>query len=465
MIYLKTSIGVELRGEDLLICSLQSNFSGGAFTHFKRIPNYQLRNKDEVRKEIDFFFKSTRLSKDNIILGIPRRDYIVRHIDLPAEVADNLKQVVQYQVQSFEPTEEDKLNYDYTVLESDSAKKKITVLLVMIRKSLLDSHLQKLQRFGIRPVAVTGGSIALSNIFLQNRKDVKDKTYFLADLSPLGMELVALRSGNLVYSREATKDESQSWNSLFLDEIDEAIGKIRLGPNDTIEKIVLTGEQSERAQQEIASDIPDCALMKNVIRFDMPPENEARFQEAAAVLGLAYTGAMLRPPLKLNLLPDELRAHQARWAYIPAIILGIAIIALLIALGLRSIVQDQQMNKKLAEEIQMLQPQVNAVKAIQSQTDKYEKRIIFIEDLLRKQDMNLEVLQELTAILPPDTYLGVFNNRGGTILISGSSGSAPDLIPRLERSPLLKDVVQKGTIFKDSQTGKDKFSFEAKLER
>jgi len=38
-------------------------------------------------------------------------------------------------------------------------------------------------------------------------------------------------------------------------------------------------------------------------------------------------------------------------------------------------------------------------------------------------------------------------------------------MPKLEKSPILKDVVQKGSIFKDAATGKDRFSFEMKLEK
>ena len=79
--------------------------------------------------------------------------------------------------------------------------------------------------------------------------------------------------------------------------------------------------------------------------------------------------------------------------------------------------------------------------------------------------MNLELLQELTAQLPADTYLTVYQNRDGVIQLSGLSTSAPDLIPKLEKSALLKDVVQRGTVFRDVQTGKDRFNFEAKLER
>ena len=40
----------------------------------------------------------------------------------------------------------------------------------MVRKALLDNHLQFLLELGIRPVAVIGSSMGLSNIFLHGRK-------------------------------------------------------------------------------------------------------------------------------------------------------------------------------------------------------------------------------------------------------------------------------------------------------
>ena len=52
MIYLKTSIGIEIRGEDLLISSLQRNLAAGVFTRFGRIRNFRTRDRTEVRREI-----------------------------------------------------------------------------------------------------------------------------------------------------------------------------------------------------------------------------------------------------------------------------------------------------------------------------------------------------------------------------------------------------------------------------
>ena len=465
MIYLKTGIGVELRGEDMLISSLQSNFSGEVFTHFKRIANYRQRDKEDLRRELTQFFKSCGLAKDNIVLGIPRRDIILRQLDLPVEVADNLKQVIQYQVQSFEPTEEDRFYYDYAVLDTNGSKKRLAILLAMVRKSLLDDHLQLLLALGIRPTLVIGSSMALSNMFLRRRKDLRDKTFILADLTSSSMELLALHQGTLAYSREVPKENNQRWADLTLRELNEAASKIRLGPEDTLERIILAGETAEIAHTEIAAVIPDCELLKNTPDFEIPGESKFHIQEAASSLGLAYTGMTRHPSIKLNLLPEDLRIRQTRWAYVPAVILGLAVLTLLAALAFHRTFQNRALVRKLDQEIQALKGPVDRVQSLRGQTEALEGRIRAFEDRLRNKDMNLEILRELTNILPSDTYLTTYTYRDGTIQMGGSSASAPKLIAELEKSPLLKDVTQKGGIFKEPQTGKDRFSFEAKLEK
>ena len=465
MIYLKTSVGIELRGEDMLIASLQSNFSSGVFTHFKRIANYGQRDKESLRQEVLNFFKSTGLSRDNVVLGIPRKDIVLRYLDLPSEVADNLKQVIQYQVQSFEPTEEDKYYYDYSRLNGAGTSKRLSILLAMVKKSTLDDYLRLLRGFGIRPVAVAGSSMGLANIFLQNRKDLQDTTCILADLKSSSIEVLALSRGAFAYSREVPREGDQSWKDLLLREVDEATSKIRLAPDSSLEQIVLTGESSESAYAEIKAAIPDCKLMKTFIPGEVPGENKVHVQEAASTLGLAYSGMVRNPSVTVNLLPDALRIRQTRWAYVPAAILGLAVLALLVALGFHRIVQNRILLRNLDQQILSLKAPVEKAQARRNQADALEKRTRSIEDLLRSRDMNLEILRELTTILPPDTYLNTYSNRDGSIQIGGFSGSPYDLMPKLEKSPLLKDVVQRGSILRDTQTGKDRFSFEMKLEK
>ena len=464
MIYLKTSVGIEMRNEDLVISCLRSNFSKGVFTHFKRIPAYRTRDVEEVRKEIESYFNSQRLSRENIVLGIPRSDAVIRHLDLPREVEDNLKQVMLYQVQSFEPTEEEKFYFDYVASGAGQPGKRFQVLLVLIRKPVLDAHLAAMGALGIRPASVTLGSVALANLFLQKRTDAGGKTFLLADIRPGGFEILALRDASLIFTREAVKEEAKAWKDVLLQEFELAAGKIRLSPDETVEKIVLAGEESEIALNELRESIEECELIRSHVPVEIPVQNRAHLQEGATSVGLAFSGIVRRPMLVLNLLPSEQRLQRTRWAYVPTVLLGLIVLSLLVGLGLRQTIQERILARKLDQEINDLKGRVNRVQAIRAQAEALEKKIVFVEGLTRQADMNLEILQELTTLLPPDTFLSVYRNAECTIQISGSSSSL-DLIPKLERSPLLKSVQQRGTTYKDVQTGKERFTYEAKCER
>jgi general secretion pathway protein L len=464
VIYLKSSVGIEIRKDDLIITCLRSNFSAGVFTRFRRISNYKNRDIEEVKRELDSFFKEEQVNRENIVLGIPGADVILRYLDFPKEVEENLKQVVFYQVQSLEPSEEERFYFDYAPVRSNGNGKKIHVLLAMIKKATLDAHLEVLGELGIRPTMVTFGSIALANMFLGTQRDV-GKTYILADVQPDSVELLILRNGSLVYAHEAPPSAQLEGKALLLNELEVAVSKVRMDPEETIEGIFLAGEASEPLHQELRDELQDCDLMASRIRFEMPPKNRDSLQVAATSLGCAYSGLVRKPAMKLNLLPAELRLRQTRWAYVPAIILALLIAVLVTGLVSREMIQERIMIRELDEELSRLKSPVEKIQEIGSQAKALEEKIIFLEGLVHQRDMNLEILRELTEILPDDTYLTRYRNTDCRIEIVGLSPSAPDLLSKLEESPLLVDVEQKGTMFKDQRSGKDRFTLNLRCER
>lgn len=465
MIYIRNSVGVEIRGQDLVISCLQSNLSAGAFTHFRRIPQYRQRDNAEVRKDVDQFFRESRANRENIILGLPRGDVVVRYLDLPSEVSDNLKQVVSYQVQSYEPTEEEKYCYDFAPLKQGEGGKRIQVLLVMVKRAILDGHLLSLKNVGMRPSSVTVGSFGLANLFLQGQKSPNGSNTMIMDLAPDRVEVLALRGGRLLHTHEAGRAPEAGWRDLVIRELEVAAEAMKMGPEDSIDHLILAGEHAEAAREDLREAIPDCESVGKHVRLEMPAQNLSHLQEAAASVGLALGGLVRRPAIRLNLLPQEMRFRQTRWAYIPSMILGAIIVILLGALALRGTVQERYLVRKLQRETDTLKGRVESVQKLRAEMKKLEAETKYNQDLVRRRDMNLEALRELTAILPGDTFLSVYSNKDGTIQISGSSTAAPDLIPKLEKSPLFKDVQQRGQVFRDAQTGKDRFIFEMKLEK
>jgi Tfp pilus assembly PilM family ATPase/Tfp pilus assembly protein PilN len=464
MIYLKTSIGIEIGSADLTLASLQGNLSGETLSHFMHIPDFRNRDAAELRQDIQVFLKNNVLGKDAIVVGIPPGDVLLRQLDLPAEVMDNIKQVIQYQVQSFEPTEEDSYYYDYSFLGRSPKNRRVSILLVMVRKNVLDEYLQRLFDLGIQPAGVTCRSLALVNLFLHNRKNVQGKTHVLAHTASSRLELSILQNGIPVYTHEVAKGVNQSWKDLIMEETSDAASRIRLDAESSIESFILAGEDSEAALTELKETIGDCMLLKDAIAVKGNEQTAPYLQKAAGAIALAFTGLTRKHPVKINLIPAAFRFKQTRWAYATAAALGLIIIALLAGLLLHGRIQSRKMVEKLDNEIIQNKPKVDRVLELRTETEALANKIEYIEGLYRKQDRNLEVLEELTQILPSDTYLNSYVYRDGKVSIGGYSNSASDLILMLESSPLFKDVGQKGTTTRDQRTGKERFQIEATLE-
>jgi type IV pilus assembly protein PilM len=464
MIYLKTSIGIELGSADMTLASLQGNLSGETLSHFMHIPDFRNRDAAELRQEIQLFLKNNVLGKDSIVVGIPPGDVLLRQLDLPAEVTDNIKQVIQYQVQSFEPTEEESYYYDHTFLNRSSKSKRVSILLVMVRKSVLDGYLQKLFDLGIQPAAVTCRSLALVNLFLHNRKNIQGKTHVLAHTASSRLELSVLQNGMPVYTHEVAKGDNQSWKDLITEETGEAASRIRLGADSAIESFILAGEDSGAACAELKETIGDCMLFKDAVAVKGNEQTAPYIEKAAGAIALAFTGLTRRLPVKINLIPAAFRFKQTRWAYAAAAVLGLIIIALLAGLLFHGQIQSRKLVEKLDSEIIQNKPKLDTVLKLRTETDALAKKIEYIEGLYRKRDRNLEVLEELTQNLPSDTYLNSYTYRDGKVSIGGYSNSASDLTLMLESLPLFKDVGQRGTTTRDQRTGKERFQIEATLE-
>ena len=464
MIYLKTGVGIELRGDDILLAAVQSNFSKPAFTRFLRIEDYQRFVRADLRGEIDRFFRDNSLGRDSVALGVSRKDCVIRYLDLPLEVKNNLVEVVRYQVQAFEPTEEDGFYYDYIPLEGVPGQKRMTILLAMVRKSFLDKQLAMLNELGICPLIIACGSVGLANMYIAAQKDTKDKMFFLADAGKSGLELFAMRNGQLVYSREVSKNDDQNWGDLLLGEVSEAAARLRLGPDSVLEKIVLSGEASEAVYEEIRERISDCELIERSFPLTVDGTDRPLIQEAAAVCGLAFTAIESRPTVRLNLLPPALKRRRGRGGIAVATALGLIILLLMTGLWLIEPVRNNRQLAVLEAETQKLEGQVHLVRGLDAQGEQLETQRRQISALINDDDRNLDILRYLTEVFPEDTFLRVYTNNNGTITLNGESGSAADLISELEKSSLLMGVTQMGNITRTA-SGREAFQINARLRR
>jgi len=138
--------------------------------------------------------------------------------------------------------------------------------------------------------------------------------------------------------------------------------------------------------------------------------------------------------------------------------------------GMRVFFKYQDKLASVTEEIRKRKPEVEAVEKLQKQQEVYGKEISELEKIQSEEISKVEMLKELTRLLPPTVWIWNMKYNGKEIEISGFADSASDLISLLDKSPLFDKVEFLAPVTKERQIKpegaqeKERFKIKAKIE-
>jgi general secretion pathway protein L len=96
---------------------------------------------------------------DEVVLRLPRSSMLRRQVELPLAASENLREVIAIEMDRHTPFNAEEVYFDYRLLSKDTAKKRLTVDLVVATRTLTDRVLDRLRGWGIDPdrIDVEGG--------------------------------------------------------------------------------------------------------------------------------------------------------------------------------------------------------------------------------------------------------------------------------------------------------------------
>ena len=181
-------------------------------------------------------------------------------------------------------------------------------------------------------------------------------------------------------------------------------------------------------------------------------------------LGLPPTGvdiATTNGPLGINLLPEALRYRvinkQARLNWV----IGAVAIFMMIFVMAQSLWLREHQAKVLSEAIEDVRSQALAVQQIRKQIDDASEAAGFLQSRKIENGYKVEMLAELTRVLPEDTYLDRLSMHLGTTQMQGKSGNAQSLIELVNDSPYFENASFRGPTRLDNRSGKEIFDLTA----
>lgn len=167
--------------------------------------------------------------------------------------------------------------------------------------------------------------------------------------------------------------------------------------------------------------------------------------------------------LSVNLLPEEYRNNfNQQTDHMTLFLASFVFLLFLVVLYLPITHQNQQL-EKLEDEMLQNRNIASEVQQLKDQKQKMIEQISFLENKLKDTLNTVELLNEVTEIIPDDTWLTRLIIKNGELQIQGESSNASSLIQIVESSERFSGAEFKSPLTQNKGSRKDEFHLSARL--
>ena len=132
------------------------------------IQNNMVADRDVVVKAIQSLMQNNGVKATQVVSAVPGRVAIIKKIQLPAQREEELEANVEFQASQVIPDTLENVNLDYQVLDYLEIGNKMDVLLVAVKKEIINSYTQAIREAGLTPAIVDVDYFAMENMYEVN---------------------------------------------------------------------------------------------------------------------------------------------------------------------------------------------------------------------------------------------------------------------------------------------------------
>lgn len=395
-----TGVGIEIRGADLHVTVARVRPQGVRIMGTALIPRFRERPAadwgDECRR---FLVKAgARLLSATVLL--PREEVTVRVVALPGVADKDLTAALALQLDTLHPYPEDDIAYDATRLNGTGA-----VLVATARRSVVESYAALFAEAGLKTASFT---VSAAVIHCALRLFQEPPTEFLA-VTPRagdGVEVYGESPSRPVFSAVFDRAVPQA--------IGRAVAELRLPPD--------------------AAPVPLPDLLPK------PVAAPAEVDPIASSLPYATALASACPwlGLSLNLLPAEQRRTSNRLVYVPTAALATVLLLMLGAVVAQSGYEDGRYRELVQRERTKVRPQAIRVAGVEQEIERARARLELLERVRGRSRNDMDLLNELTRLLPPPNWTSALDLNRRTVNVTGEAEQAAELLKVLDSSPFFQ---------------------------
>ncbi len=388
--------------------------------------------------------------RSQLTLCIPKSWVIVKMAEFPSTVKENLHDVVSYELDRLTPFSPDEAMYDFRVVKEHDGK--ISLQVVAAKADVITPCIEALKEKGVQVERVTFTLSAFGTLCYYGDKkgDV-----LLLEVDEQGYEGALVIDGVIirVFTGSFRGAEEGSRVEMLKTEI-ETLMREAQNQGRSPQVVVYPRDGDSTLCERVKSELIMPARMIGEMNLKLRLREKKKEVPYVAVGGVLES---LWPKAKgFNLLSKGRHEKQKT----PMSLTVILILALMVLGALYLISPLKVEEKRLREidrQIDLRKEYVRKIESLKKEIEVLKNEVSIINSLKGNNHMTLDILKELTTILPRTSWLTRMRIRETTVEIEGYATSATELLPKLEGSKYFQKAEFSSPTFRDPRTNTDRF--------
>ncbi|SES71354.1 type IV pilus assembly protein PilM [Natronincola peptidivorans] len=161
-----------------------------------------------LKEAIHAALHSNKIKASKTFCSIESSAIITREINIPSVKPEQMKKILEFEIQQYFPIEIDEYIIQYKQLENffEGDVKKTRVLVTALPKKIAEDYLQLLEAVGLKPMVLDVHSNAVDKLFnaemvINKEEGLKDKTIAVIDLGHRQINVTLIEKGVYKFNR------------------------------------------------------------------------------------------------------------------------------------------------------------------------------------------------------------------------------------------------------------------------
>jgi type IV pilus assembly protein PilM len=159
------------------------------------VQNNVVVEKDVVVDTIRSLVRANGVRATSVVSAVPGRAVIIKKIQLPTQGEEELEANVEFEASNVIPESLENVNLDYQILNYAEDGSRMDVLLVAVKKEIINGYTQVIQEAGLTPAIMDVDYFAMENMYEMNYEPRPDEAVGLIHIGARYTIINVLKNG------------------------------------------------------------------------------------------------------------------------------------------------------------------------------------------------------------------------------------------------------------------------------